>query len=487
MDMQNLDRSIERRATALLLAVWHHKISFLLIAGAVFIATFAAFLFMEPVYEGSTLLIAGQTNLEQPNDGPSRSPEANASLAHIAQSDEVVRKAVEMVGLDRIVSSQPNGTTSPLFWLRSLFSSQRVDLDRRHMAAVPWLPAVFKQINVRVEPNSDIIRIAVRNHDPVASAEFANAIAKSFIDRQIELFGRPGAAEFFFRQKQRFDDEFAKASEEFEQFARSTQTYSASDQRELLLKKLNDLSLALAYTRSAISEKTGQRQALGDQLKSLAPVARSPYVSALVDDLSGGDRKSQPPQQPKALEERSADPPLLLVRVYQDSMVELFKVNADLSGARGREAQQTEEIAAITEELNRLSINEKEFARLERAVKEAAANSDLYSRRMVEEQIAAESNAAKFSSVKVLQSATVPFRPVFPNYWLVLALAIFLSLTSGILGATMMAYLRRQGQVDTEEEYWGTSPVQHFSPRFQTGIDDLPQASDHAGSSLHRL
>jgi hypothetical protein len=109
----------------------------------------------------------------------------------------------------------------------------------------------------------------------------------------------------------------------------------------------------------------------------------------------------------------------------------------------------------------------------------------LYSRRMVEEQIAADSNAAKFSSMKVLQSATVPFRPVFPNYWLVLVLAVFLSLTSGVLGATMMGYLRRQ--VDLEEEYLGTSPAQHFSQRYQTGIDDLPRASDHAGSALHRL
>ena len=68
---------------------------------------------------------------------------------------------------------------------------------------------------------------------------------------------------------------------------------------------------------------------------------------------------------------------------------------------------------------------------LKRAVDQATYNSDLYSRRMVEEQITAESNVAKLSSVRVLQKATVPVRPVFPNYILVTLAAAALGGAAG--------------------------------------------------------
>ena len=110
----------------------------------------------------------------------------------------------------------------------------------------------------------------------------------------------------------------------------------------------------------------------------------------------------------RALDDRSSDPPLLLVKVYQDSMVSLFKLNADLAGAQNMQRQQLEEMAKLTSDLNGLSQNEQQFASLKRAVAQASFNSDLYAKRMVEEQINAESSAAKFSSVKVLQRATEP-------------------------------------------------------------------------------
>ncbi|MGY0575818.1 hypothetical protein ACTGJ9_036255 [Bradyrhizobium sp. RDM12] len=310
------------------------------------------------------------------------------------------------------------------------------------------------------------------------AAQLANAIAQSFVDRQIDIFSRPGAAEFFLRQKERFEDDFKMASERFEQFARTTQTYSADDQRELLLKRLNDLSLAVAHTRSSISEKTAQRQALANTLRSLAPVARSPYVSSLVDSLSGGDRTAPASPQSKSVEERTGDPPLLLVKVYQDSMVELFKINSDLAGAESLQKQQTTEISKITEDLNRLSINERDFATLKRAVTQAAANSDLYSRRMVEEQIAAESSAAKFSSVKVLQSASVPFRPVFPNYWLVFVLAVIFGVLGGIASALIFSRIQsKDREFEQAHDAGSRDQAQYYESDY--GTHDYVRRADH--------
>lgn len=476
MDMRTVDRSIERNAIAILRVIWRQRVAFIVTSSTLFFVTFVAFLLMEPVYEGSTLLIVGQTNLHQPADGAQRGAEFNASLARIAQSDEVIRRAAEQVGIDRVIANPDSAPTSLLLTIRSrlgLGAAAKTDAAPSEY----WLPRLMKQINVRAEPNSDIIRIAVKHRDADVAAQLANAIAQAFVDRQIDIFSRPGAAEFFLRQKERFEDDFQKASERFEQFARSTQTYSADDQRELLLKRLNDLSLSVAHTRSSIAGKTAQRQALANQLRSLAPVARSPYVSSLVDSLSGGERTAPASPQSKTVEERTGDPPLLLIKVYQDSMVELFKINADLANAESLLKQQTAEISKITEDLNRLSINEKDFATLKRAVTQAAANSDLYSRRMIEEQIAAESSAAKFSSVKVLQSASVPFRPVFPNYWLVFVLAVVFGSLGGLASALVFSRIEgRSLRLDRTQDAGVLDGEQHYGPDY--GVQSYVRRSD---------
>jgi uncharacterized protein involved in exopolysaccharide biosynthesis len=314
------------------------------------------------------------------------------------------------------------------------------------------------QFRVRAEPTSGVIAISFRHEDAAISSEFANAAARAFIDRQIALYSRPGAVEFFRDQQRRFDQEFAAASDSLERFSRTTGVFAADEQRDLLLRRLNELNANLALTRNTIADKLGQRQALAEQLRRLAPVARSPYVSSLVESL-GGDRTtpaSRPAGDARSVEERSGDPPLLLVRVYQDSMVSLFRINAELQGAQNGQRQLQEEQTRITAELNRLAEAAEEFARLRRAVNQAAANSDLNARRMVEEQINAELTAARFSSVRVLQPAARPLRPVFPNYTVAIGASGVAALVTAVAATLVLHFFLGWGARKRARRSMGT-------------------------------
>jgi len=432
MAVAELDRSLEKAVKRLILAVWRTKILFLLTSSIVFGLILLSTLAIQPLYEGSTLLIGGQVNLEQLPNGTRRPAESSGSLSRIAESEEVVSAAIQKVGLQTLVQNLDPNTTSLFARLRGMVFPAAG--PRQELSPIDaFLPQIKMGLSVRAELTSDTIRIAFRHRDPAVAAAMANAVAQAFIDRQIALYSRPGAADFFQRQKGRFDDEFKRASDSLEKFSIATATYSANEQRQLLLKRLNDLALALAITRGSVSEKAGQRQALAEQLRRLAPVARSTYVSSLVEFL-GTDRNAPAPRTTgsPAIDDRTSDPPLLLVKVYQDSMVTLFKINSDLAGAQNLQTQQLDEMSKLTTELNRLSQNEQEFTRLKRAVDQAAFNLDTYSKRMVEEQINAESSAAKFSSIKVLQAATPPLRPVFPNYILAVVTALLASALAGV-------------------------------------------------------
>ena len=430
MDVAELYRSLERGIRSLAVAAWLHKFLFVLTASVVFALVIVGALAIQPVYEGATLLIGGQSNPELAADGTRRPAETSASLARVAESEEVVGEAIDRVGLETLVQNISPNSVSRFERLRRLVfpsaEAPRAELSQRDL----FLPRIKQALSVRADTTTDIVRIAFRHPDPAVAANFANAVAQTFVDRQVALQARPGAAEFFLRQRKRFDDEVKRASDALEKFSAASGIYAVGDQQAMLLKRLSDLASALALTRGSIAEKTGQRQALADQLRKLAPVTRSAYVSSLVDQLA--------PDRPAAragvtaLDDRTADPPLLLVKVYQDSMVELFKINADLAGVQSLQRQQTDEMARLASELGSLSGSGQTYAALKRSVDQATYNSDLYARRMVEEQITAESNAAKLSSVKVLQKATVPVRPVFPNYVLVTLAAAALGSAAGV-------------------------------------------------------
>ena len=438
MDMVEIDRSIEAASQTTLLSVWQHKALFLFISSVVFVPAMLLLLFISPTYEGTTWLISGQASLAQEHNQP-RPATTSEALSHIAESEEVVLAAVRRIGPDKVGGG-------PLGHRQSVYQRVRQSLFPTRAVVSPVvspleadIPRIKLGLAVHTETSSDVIRISYRNKDPNVAADFANAVAQAFVDRQVLLYSKPGAAKFFLLEQQHFQDQARSAADDLQKFETRTGFYSASDQKQLLLKRLNDLDAAQATTNGLITQKTGQEAALAEALHKLAPVARSPYVSALVDNLSGA-RGADSQSAIGTLLDRTADPPQLLIKVYQDAMVTLFQTNADLAGVRNLAKQQGILTEALRAELDKLTANEQEADRLSRAVAQATYNADVFAKRMVEEQINDELSAARFSSLKVIQKATIPLRPVSPNYP-VASIAILLGSLLAGTGAAILRHL----------------------------------------------
>ncbi len=449
MSIRDLDRSIERHAVSVLRLTRTNIPLFTALTGATFGALMVGLLALPQRFEGTALVLAGRNRVEEP--GPmgqnNRAAETNASLARIAESDEVVRAAMRDYGVERLSIGDPEPHASIFGRLRETVLRLPSGVDAALGRVDGSLTRVKAQLAVRSEPSSDVLRISYRDDDPVVAAEFANALTKAFLERYLDLYTLQGTPEFFSRQKERFDDEFKAASAKLEAFSKSSQIYASAEQRKLLLQRRNDLFRLIATSRGLMAQKRGELQALTGQLRKLAPVTASPYLTGLVDDLDKESRaaapkagtpgaKATPPAVPaptRSPADIQGTPPLLMIKVYQDSMVSLFKVNAELLGAEDLEKQQIVEANGLTAELNKLTNNEWEYLALKRQIDQAATNSDLYARRMIEEQTSAAAYAAKISPLKILQSASVATRPYFPSYWLGTGAAAGLSLLIGYL------------------------------------------------------
>jgi polysaccharide biosynthesis transport protein len=298
-------------------------------------------------------------------------------------------------------------------------------------------------ISAKAEGRTDLLKISFRHRDPVLAAEFLNLLANAFVATQADLVQVPGAQIFFQQQTKRLEAEAEKAGADLRNFSVAASIYSVADQRTLLLKRADDLGNLIASTRGAVEDRKGQKQAILDQLMILRPVYQSRTVTGIVNNLRGRDHKEVENSVGTAHNEEA--PPLLLVKVYQDAMANLLKVNTELNGSLRVEKHLVSELEKINAELASLSSREAEYDRLKRVLTRASAAADHYGSRVIEEDINQDiAKKTQLSSVRVIQLAEKSVTPVFPRAAHIAVLAIVGGIALGSAIAVMLESRERR-------------------------------------------
>jgi succinoglycan biosynthesis transport protein ExoP len=428
---------------------------------AVFLTAGAAFLFFNIVgerYESYTLLRVGQGIKDRSANATGGPFGENVdlvsrieSLARIGKVDHVIRLAALKVGPNRLFQDTEETLSSEL--RKTATNLNFFGLHKQSDAAKPQgnqsnptdidqesISVLRDRISTKPEGRSDLLRISFRHRDPAVAAEFMNELANALVATQADLVHVPGADIFFQQQSKRLEQEAEKAGTDLRNFSVSASIYSVVDQRSLLLKRADELSSQIAGTRGSIEDRKGQRQAIADQLHVLRPVSQSKTVTGIVNNLRGRDARDGENAVGNAPAFEEA-PPLLLVKVYQDAMASLLKVNTDLNGLLRLDKLLVSELEKINTELASLSSKEAEYERLKRVLTRASAAADHYGSRVIEEQINLDiAKKTQLSSVRVVQLAEKPAQPVFPRLIHLVALALAGGIALGIAVALMLEY-----------------------------------------------
>ncbi len=387
------------------------------------------------------------------------------SLARIATTDHVIRQAALQVGFARLFRGSEASLSSKLLqWTKQFdffqalpnqfeFLKVKLEANEGPNDNLQAIAALRDLISTKAEGRSDLLRISFRHRDPAAGAEFLNHLANTLVATQADLVQVPGADIFFQQQTKRLEREAEKAGNDLRNFSVAASIYSVADQRSLLLKRADELGSMIAGTRGSIEDRNGQKQAILDQLMLLRPVYQSKTVSSIVSNLRGRDQKDSQSAAVTVPNFEEA-PPLLLVKVYQDAMATLLKVNTDLSGSLRLEKSLVAELEKINAELASLSSKEAEYDRLKRVLVRASAAADHYGSRALEEQINMDiAKKTQLSSVRVVQTADKPIIPMFPRmiHLVMLALAGGLALGSTIV--LMLEFMRTRPQDHEQDDY----------------------------------
>lgn len=407
-------------------------------------------------YASYTLLRVGQGIKDRPagsilGQGPDLTSRVE-SLAKIATTDQVIRMAASEVGFNHLFKNHTSGPVlawlspfdAPKSGVKANNADETKDNDQRLIAKLRDL------ISAREEGRTDILRVSFRYPDRAIAAQFLNELANALIATQADLVQVPGAEVFFQQQTKRLEQEAEKASKDLRNFSVEASIYSVEDQRKLLLQRADALDARLASTRSSIEDWKGQKQAILDQLVTLRPVHQSRTVSTIVSNLRGRNYKAINNAVGTVSTEET--PPLLLVKVYQDAMANLLKVNTDLNGALNLEKALMVEIDKVNEELAGLSSKQAEYDRLKRVLKRASAAADHYGSRVIEEQInQGIAKKTQLSSVRVVQPAEKPAFPMFPRVPHLILLALLGGIALGSAFAVMLEVMQARRQEDEKE------------------------------------
>jgi uncharacterized protein involved in exopolysaccharide biosynthesis len=435
-------------------------------------ASAGAFVFYSVIgerYEAYTLLRVGQGIKERAaggnpfGDGIDLTSRMD-SLAKIGATDHVIREATINVGPDRLFDekhatlfSKFRQTISEHNFIKA-WSEGSDKKDKKELSHA-ILGGLRSAISARQEGRSDLLRISFRHQDPSVVADFVNGLSYALVAMQADLVQVPGADVFFQQQAKRLEEEAEKAAADLQKFSIDASIYSVADQRSLLLQRVSELSSLIATTRGAVEDRKGQRQAIVDQLLVMRPVTQSKTVTSIVNRLGAREEKDRSPGSPGPnsignVPGFDETPPLLLVRVYQDAMASLLKINTDLSGSLKLEKLLAEELDRVNAQLAELSSKEAEYDRLKRVLTRASSAADQYGTRMIEEQTFMDvAKKAQLSSVRVVQLAEKPNAPMAPqiSHLVVLALLGGLAAGAGIAVMLEIARLRRQ-QLEIERD-----------------------------------
>ena len=421
-------------ATGILRAIWRVRYSVFLVFVLAFVSCFLIFAFIRPTFESSALLYIDadrSLRLDRSNRSSTEPQPGQAqdqvlyTQALIISSESVVRRAVEQFGEDRLFPAPDETNPSFLMRLMPPFMLKLGGNDRTYTK-------VWSSLSVRTEPKTNLIKVSYRGPDAAVSADFLKTLLDVYISRHAVLNSNPGVLEFLTQFKKSADNDLEVASAKLAAFGRSQELYSAEEQQRLELQRRAELETSVSATAAGIAEKEAQVKEISRQLQLMKLQDASPQVAALVRDTKRlrTDDPSAAPSTPTTF--TASEPPLLLVRVYQDTLESLVRFNYELAGMREFLIHQRNELEKVNTRLTDVAINRAKYEKLRRDLEIARVSAEDAAKRSVDEQI--ELSVLKqrlVPTIQVVQEPTQSANPAFPTR----SLVILSSLLSGLFAA----------------------------------------------------
>ncbi|GJE09149.1 GumC family protein [Methylobacterium longum] len=410
--------------------LWRRKLSFILPVIAVFISSVLFQKYYPKTYEASTwLLLSGNPAVSMEGAGREQVTVAMREQmlkteSQIAQSPSVIQRAIQISNALEFVKQREPGQ----------FQS---DIPQNRLIEL------FVTSNLRVlsEPNTNLIKVTFRDKNPVFAADMADAVSTALREKHLELNLISGAPDFFSKESLKYKEELKEAAMRLRAYEQSHRIFAIADEKKLLLERLDSTSTELASTDGLIGKALGEIASLKMQIAAL----KSKLV--LPPEIYGSSQQALANTSIRLSDQSSSDPPLLHIRIFQDSAQKLVSSNAELAGLEELKKKQSERVKSISDKLSYLSTQEEVYNGLKRDVTKAETDLLMISKRNTEAEVEKSLRSTEsLSNLQIMQVAVPPLQPIWPKSSVTLILGVALGLMVGLATAIAVDWLKEEGR-----------------------------------------
>lgn len=374
---------------------------------------------LDSKYEATASLLIDNGKQSEANQGAD-SVFVNSQI-ELLNSELVLRSAIQSVGDGRLYPKSADGKVSKLLDFLGIARKEISNEDRAYKSAA-------RALKVQLEPRTSMIRVSFRHEDPRLAASFVNALTESYLSKYRALYTQAGMADFLRGEVDQLQRKVAMAAATLGAFMTANRTYAIDEQKKLLLTRQSDFAKSLATVRTELAQKQEELRVVEDQISQLRPNAAR--ASQARDPSRPAPEPAVPLPYNKSL--FSDDPPLLLVKLYQETTQQFLTLKMTIAGLRAAESAHAAELEGVAGDLATLAGLEAETNRLKRQLSTAEQELAEVTSRAGEKRIAAAMTENNLSAIKIAQPASVPFETAGRSIWLFLAIGVFLSLLTAV-------------------------------------------------------
>jgi polysaccharide biosynthesis transport protein len=373
---------------------------------------------MTPVYEATATVdidrdvptgIVGQ---DSHHDGFNDSDQFLATQISLIESDSVLRPVANQYHLREV---ERDGEPDPAGAARSYDA-----------------PVVLKRLKIARPPNTYLLRISYRSTEPVLSAQVANAVAQSYLERTYDIRYRSAAnlSTFMERQLEELKAKMERSSSALVQFERELNVINPEEKTSIISARL--LQLNTEYTNAQadrVRKEAMYNLAKGGSPDALQVSSQGVPLTKLTDQLNAAEQKFAEvrahygPAHPEY--KKAAGEVAEVQRQLQQTRGNIGqRIRIDYQGAVDREVMLQKAVSDTKAEFDRLNGRSFEYQSLKR---EADADKKLYEELIQKIREAGINAGFQSSSIRIADRARPPVKPVFPRTKLNALLAFLFS------------------------------------------------------------
>jgi uncharacterized protein involved in exopolysaccharide biosynthesis len=329
-----------------------------------------------------------------------------------------------------------------------------------------------RKLSISAVKKSNVIQVSYLDRSAEGAKQVLDQLADAYLAAHLRLHGSPGTEQFFHQQTQFYDQQVRKTEADLSEFRERNNIITLQQEKDMLLTRAMDVQREAEGADAAVSQYTmtladAQRQIskatprvltqtrvipnqysverlntmlvdLKNKRTEMAAKFRSDdrLVTELDQEISDTQAALDRAQAGKSTENVTDVNPL-----NESLQKDAASAQLQLAGVKARRESLTTQLAQYRGRLIKLENVTSENDALQRKLKEAEDNYELYSKKEEEARIAQSLDEQKIANVAIAEHPTVPIRPDRPKVAQDLVLGFLLSCFVSIGVALALEYL----------------------------------------------